>query len=84
MHDYGVDALISSDLIFVVEIVARELGMTLIAIDHYKSERYALQAMQRLLTEAFPSVPTTILENHDFIQCPPNTCFPGPYIPTKH
>ena len=83
MHDYGVDALISSDLIFVVEIVARELGMTLIAIDHYKSERYALQAMQRVLTEAFPGVPTTILENHDFVQCPPNTCFPGPCIPTK-
>jgi putative NIF3 family GTP cyclohydrolase 1 type 2/rhodanese-related sulfurtransferase len=83
MHDYGVDALISSDLIFVVEIVARELGMTLIAIDHYKSERYALQAMQRLLTEAFPRVPTTILENHDFIQCPLDTCFTGPRIPTK-
>ncbi len=83
MRDYGVDALISSDLNFVSEIVARELGMTLIAIDHYKSERYALVAMQKLLTKTFPKTPTTILEQHDFVQCPSGSCFPGPPIPIK-
>jgi putative NIF3 family GTP cyclohydrolase 1 type 2/rhodanese-related sulfurtransferase len=83
MREYGVDALISSDLNFVAEIVARELEMTLIAIDHYKSERYALDAMQKLLTKTFPKTPTTILEQRDFVQCPSGSCFPGPPIPIK-
>ena len=66
--------LISSDPNWVVEIIARELGMTLIAIDHYTSERYGLQAMQQILTTAFPKTPTIILENVDSIQCPPDDC----------
>ncbi|MHA2291651.1 MAG: Nif3-like dinuclear metal center hexameric protein [Candidatus Hodarchaeales archaeon] len=74
MADYGTDVLISSDPNWVVEIIARELGMTLIAIDHYSSERYGLQAMQQILTTAFPKTPTIILENVDSIQCPPDDC----------
>jgi putative NIF3 family GTP cyclohydrolase 1 type 2 len=74
MSDLGTDILISSDPNWVVEILARELGMTLIAIDHYTSERYGLQAMQTLLTTAFPKNPTIILENVDSIQCPPEDC----------
>ncbi|MFW9777669.1 MAG: Nif3-like dinuclear metal center hexameric protein [Candidatus Heimdallarchaeota archaeon] len=74
MADYGVDVLISSDPNWVVEIIARELGMTLVVIDHYKSERYGLQAMQQILNEAFQETPTIILENLDSIQCPPDDC----------
>jgi rhodanese-related sulfurtransferase/putative NIF3 family GTP cyclohydrolase 1 type 2 len=74
MADYGIDVLISSDPNWVVEIIARELGMTLIAIDHYTSERYGLQAMQQILTTAFHKTPTIILENVDSIQCPPDDC----------
>ncbi|MHA2232809.1 MAG: Nif3-like dinuclear metal center hexameric protein [Candidatus Hodarchaeales archaeon] len=74
MAEYGTDVLISSDPNWVVEIIARELGMTLIAIDHYTSERYGLQAMQQILTTAFPKIPTIILENVDSIQCPPDDC----------
>ena len=74
MADYGTDVLISSDPNWVVEIIARELGITLIAIDHYTSERYGLQAMQQILTAAFPKTPTIILENVDSIQCPPDDC----------
>lgn len=74
MSEMGADVLISSDPNWVVEILARELGMTLIAIDHYTSERYGLQAMQKLLTTAFPKNPTSILEYVDSIQCPPDDC----------
>ncbi|MFQ5979658.1 MAG: Nif3-like dinuclear metal center hexameric protein [Candidatus Heimdallarchaeota archaeon] len=74
MANYGADVLISSDPNWVVEIIARELGMTLIAIDHYTSERYGLQAMQQLLITAFPKTPTIILENVDSVQCPPDDC----------
>lgn len=74
MADYGADVLISSDPNWVVEIIARELGMTLIAIDHYTSERYGLQTMQQILTTAFPKTPIIILENLDSIQCPPDDC----------
>jgi len=75
MADYGVDILISSDLTFVVETLARELGMTLIEIDHYNSERYGLYSMQRMLSTAFPDLPVTILENIESIQCSCKECF---------
>ncbi|MHA2030193.1 MAG: Nif3-like dinuclear metal center hexameric protein [Candidatus Hodarchaeales archaeon] len=74
MAEYGTDVLVSSDPNWVVEIIARELGMTLIAIDHYTSERYGLQAMQQLLISSFHEIPTIILENVDSIQCPPDDC----------
>jgi putative NIF3 family GTP cyclohydrolase 1 type 2/rhodanese-related sulfurtransferase len=63
MSEFGTDVLVSSDPNWVVEIIARELGMTLIAIDHYTSERYGLQAMQQILTTSFRRIPTIILEN---------------------
>jgi rhodanese-related sulfurtransferase/putative NIF3 family GTP cyclohydrolase 1 type 2 len=74
MSEFGTDVLVSSDPNWVVEIIARELGMTLIAIDHYTSERYGLQAMQQILTTSFRRIPTIILENVDSIQCPPDDC----------
>ncbi|MHA2225556.1 MAG: Nif3-like dinuclear metal center hexameric protein [Candidatus Hodarchaeales archaeon] len=74
MSGLGVDVLVSSDPNWVVEIIARELGMTLIVIDHYASERYGLQAMQKLLRDVFSTVPIIILENVDSIQCPPDDC----------
>ena len=67
MAEAGVDVLISADLNWVVEIIARELGITLISIDHYTSERYGLSAMRDLLTKKFPSTPVMILENTDSI-----------------
>ncbi|MFW9883516.1 MAG: Nif3-like dinuclear metal center hexameric protein [Candidatus Thorarchaeota archaeon] len=63
MADYGVDVLISSDHNWVVETVARELGMTLIEIDHYQSERHGLTTMKTLLESSFPKTPINILEN---------------------
>ncbi len=74
MSKFGVDVLVSSDPNWVVEIIARELSMTLIVIDHYTSERYGLQAMQKLLADVFSTVPIIILENVDSIQCPPDDC----------
>ncbi|MFW9853944.1 MAG: Nif3-like dinuclear metal center hexameric protein [Candidatus Thorarchaeota archaeon] len=69
MAEYGVGILVSSDHNWVVETIARELGITLIDINHYASERYGLQTMQSLLSTAFPSTPTTILENVDDVEC---------------
>ncbi|MHA1977710.1 MAG: Nif3-like dinuclear metal center hexameric protein [Candidatus Hodarchaeales archaeon] len=69
MADNGVEILISSDHNWTDEIIARELGITLIDIDHYSSERFGLHTMQKILTQAFPDVPTTILENMDSFQC---------------
>lgn len=74
MQEYGVDVLISSDPNWMGEIIARELGLTLIAIDHYISERYGLQSMEKLLAKSFPETETIILENLDSIQCPPEDC----------
>ncbi len=68
MAEMGVDVLISSDHNWVVETVARELGTTLIEIDHYRSERYGLHTMKKLLANAFPKTPSTILENTDNLQ----------------
>ena len=74
MADMGVDVLISSDINWVVETVAREVGVTLIEIDHYVSERYGLQSMKKLLSSKFPGTPVNILENIDNIQCAPGEC----------
>lgn len=74
MADMGVDVLISSDLNWIVETVARELGVTLIEIDHYISERYGLQSMKKLLSNKFPDTPVYILENIDNIECAPGEC----------
>ncbi len=74
MADFGADVLISSDHNFVVETIARELGMTLVEIDHYVSERYGLYSMQRILGTAFPDIPVTILENIESIQCTCEEC----------
>ncbi|MFQ5979387.1 MAG: Nif3-like dinuclear metal center hexameric protein [Candidatus Heimdallarchaeota archaeon] len=70
MQEYGVDVLISSDPNWMGEIIARELGLTLIAIDHYISERYGLQAMKKILATAFPEIETIILEDLTSIHCP--------------
>jgi putative NIF3 family GTP cyclohydrolase 1 type 2 len=69
MAEYGAGILISSDHNWVVETIARELGITLIDINHYASERYGLQTMQKLMTTTFPSTPNTILENVDEVEC---------------
>lgn len=69
MADLGVDTLISSDPNWVVETIAREVGVTLIGINHYISERYGLQSMKTLLTKHFPEVDVHILENIDNIGC---------------
>jgi putative NIF3 family GTP cyclohydrolase 1 type 2 len=74
MAELGVDVLISSDHNWVAETIAREVGMTLIDINHYVSECYGLQTMQTILTKAFPTTPTTFLENIDIIQCDPVGC----------
>ncbi|MFQ5832552.1 MAG: Nif3-like dinuclear metal center hexameric protein [Candidatus Thorarchaeota archaeon] len=74
MADWGVDVLISSDLNWVVETVARELGMTLVEIDHYRSERHGLLPMKELLERAFPKTPTRVLENIDGMQRAPCKC----------
>jgi len=74
MAELGVDVLISSDHNWVVETIARELGMMLIEIDHYSSERYGLQTMQKILKHAFPTTPTTILENIDDVGCDCDDC----------
>lgn len=74
MADYGVDVLVSSDHNFVVETIASELGLTLIEINHYISERYGLRTMQKLLAKAFPQIPTYILEDLTSIQCPSDGC----------
>jgi putative NIF3 family GTP cyclohydrolase 1 type 2 len=74
MADLGVDVLISSDYNWVVETVARELGVSLVEIDHYISERYGLHTMRKLLTNEFPETPTSILENIDNIQCSHDDC----------
>ncbi|MHA2067187.1 MAG: Nif3-like dinuclear metal center hexameric protein [Candidatus Thorarchaeota archaeon] len=74
MADMGVDVLISSDHNWVVEAVARELGMTLIEIDHYHSERHGLRTMKNFLESSFPDTPISILENVDGIQPAPCDC----------
>lgn len=76
MADYGVDVLISSDHNWVVESVARELGMTLVEIDHYHSERHGLITMKNLLENSFPKTPVNILENIEGIQPAPCDCEP--------
>ena len=68
MAEAGAGVLICSNPNWVVEIVARELGMTLISIDHYISDRYGLQPMQKILTEKFPQVHTRICENLEMRQ----------------
>ncbi|MHA2225067.1 MAG: Nif3-like dinuclear metal center hexameric protein [Candidatus Hodarchaeales archaeon] len=75
MADYGVDILISSDHNWTVETLVRELEMTLIDIDHYKSERYGLHTMRNILTNAFPDTPTIILDNMPSIQCSCPECY---------
>jgi putative NIF3 family GTP cyclohydrolase 1 type 2 len=80
MAEAGVGVLISSDPNWVVEIVARELGITLISIDHYKSEKYGLLSMKNILEEQFPGVPITILEEDYQTKCLPsskNDCSSG-------
>ncbi len=75
INEIGVDVLISSDHNFVVETIARELGMTLVEIDHYNSERYGLYSMQRILRSAFPDLQINILENIESIQCSCEECY---------
>ncbi|MHA2310437.1 MAG: Nif3-like dinuclear metal center hexameric protein [Candidatus Thorarchaeota archaeon] len=74
MADLGVDVLISSDYNWVVETVAREVGVSLVEIDHYVSERYGLHSMRKLLADEFPKTPSIILENIDNIQCSDDDC----------
>ncbi|MHA2140326.1 MAG: Nif3-like dinuclear metal center hexameric protein [Candidatus Thorarchaeota archaeon] len=74
MADLGVDVLISSDHNWVVETIARELGMTLIEIDHYHSERHGLRTMKNFLEGFFPGIPIRILENLDGMQRAPCDC----------
>jgi putative NIF3 family GTP cyclohydrolase 1 type 2 len=68
MANAGVDVLISSDPLWVQEILARELGITMVSIDHYNSERYGLDNMQNLLSNQFPETPTIVLEETDNIK----------------
>ncbi len=68
MASAGVDVLISSDPLWVHEILARELGITMISINHYTSERYGLDNMQNLLSKQFPETPTIVLEETDNIK----------------
>ncbi|MHA2248395.1 MAG: Nif3-like dinuclear metal center hexameric protein [Candidatus Hodarchaeales archaeon] len=75
MADNGVEILISSDHNWTDEIIARELGITLIDINHYSSERFGLYTMRNILTHTFPDVPTTILENMDSFQCSCPECY---------
>jgi len=74
MADLGVDVLISSDANWVVETVAREIGMTLVEIDHYRSERHGLLPMKKLLERGFPKTPIRVLENIDGMQPAPCDC----------
>ncbi|MFQ5891774.1 MAG: Nif3-like dinuclear metal center hexameric protein, partial [Candidatus Methanofastidiosia archaeon] len=69
MRKYGVDILVSSDSIFVTEIVGRELGMTLVEIDHYTSEKYGLYNMQNLLIERFPKLAIQVVEDVERVSC---------------
>ncbi len=62
MASAGVDVLISSDPLWVHEILARELGITMVSINHYDSERYGLDNMQSILSKQFPKTPAIILE----------------------
>jgi putative NIF3 family GTP cyclohydrolase 1 type 2 len=75
MADNGAEILISSDHTWTDEIIARELGIILIDIDHYSSERFGLHTMRNILTHTFPDVPTTILENLDSFQCSCPVCY---------
>ncbi|MHA2174107.1 MAG: Nif3-like dinuclear metal center hexameric protein [Candidatus Hodarchaeales archaeon] len=75
MADNGVEILISSDHNWTDETIARELGITLISIDHYSSERFGLHTMRNILISKFPAVPTTILENMDSFQCSCPKCY---------
>ena len=68
MAETGAGVLICSKPQWVDEIVARELGMTLISIDHYISDRYGLQPMQKILTTKFPQIHTMICENLEMRQ----------------
>jgi putative NIF3 family GTP cyclohydrolase 1 type 2 len=62
MASAGVDVLISSDPLWVHEILARELGLTMVSINHYASERYGLDNMQSILSKQFPKTPAIVLE----------------------
>ncbi|MHA1967010.1 MAG: Nif3-like dinuclear metal center hexameric protein [Candidatus Hodarchaeales archaeon] len=68
MASAGVDVLISSDPLWVHEILARELGITMVSINHYTSERYGLDNMQNLLSKQFPETPTIVLEETDNVK----------------
>lgn len=68
MASAGVDVLISSDPLWVQEILARELGITMVSINHYNSERYGLDNMQNLLSKQFPETPAIVLEETDNIK----------------
>ncbi len=68
MASAGVDVLISSDPLWVHEILARELGITMVSINHYTSERYGLDNMQSVLSKRFPETPTIVLEETNNIR----------------
>jgi putative NIF3 family GTP cyclohydrolase 1 type 2 len=68
MAKAGVDVLISSDPLWVHEILARELGMTIVSINHYISERYGLDNMQSVLSKQFPQTPSIVLEETNNIR----------------
>ena len=68
MASAGVDVLISSDPLWVHEILARELGITMVSINHYTSERYGLDNMQSVLSKQFPETPAIVLEETNNIR----------------
>ena len=68
MTNAGVDVLISSDPLWPHEILARELGVTIISINHYESERYGLDNMQNILSQQFPEIPAIVLEETNNIR----------------
>ncbi|MFW9998338.1 MAG: Nif3-like dinuclear metal center hexameric protein, partial [Candidatus Odinarchaeota archaeon] len=68
MADAGVDVLISSDPLWVSEILARELKITLVSINHYDSERYGLDNMQSILSKQFYETPVVVLEETNNIR----------------
>ncbi|MHA2291130.1 MAG: Nif3-like dinuclear metal center hexameric protein [Candidatus Hodarchaeales archaeon] len=68
MASAGVDVLISSDPLWVHEILARELGITIVSINHYDSERYGLDNMQSVLSKQFPETPAIVLEETNNIR----------------
>ncbi|MFW9854361.1 MAG: Nif3-like dinuclear metal center hexameric protein [Candidatus Thorarchaeota archaeon] len=74
MAELGVDILISSDHNWVAQTMAREVGMTLIDIDHYRSECFGLQSLQSRMTKKFPLTPFIILEQVKHDQCDPVKC----------